>query len=95
MNHANLIGKVAVGPHLVKDSDGSEHTELVMQLVTQFLGSNDEVVTKTSMPRVRITGRWLKVQDLLQPGENLAVEGTLEHDADQNLFVLVNDLIIL
>ena len=95
MNHANLIGKVAVGPRLVKDSDGSEHTELVMQLVTQFLGSNDEIVTKTRTPRVRITDRWLKVQDLLTPGSTLAVEGSIERNADQNLFVLVNDLIIL
>lgn len=95
MNHVNLIGKVLVGPHLTVDSDDTEHIELVIQVVTQFLGKNDEVVTKISNPRVRITGRWLKVQDVLKPDQNLAVEGTLEHDADQNLFVLVNDLILL
>jgi single-stranded DNA-binding protein len=94
MNHVNMIGKVSVPPQRSTDTNGKDYADCQIQLTT-VISTDQGTVTKSVLVPTKIVGKFLRVIESMTPGSDIAIEGSLEKDADDKLYVLVNDLILL
>lgn len=94
MNHVNMIGKVSIPPQRVTDTNGKDYADCQIQLTTT-VSTDEGITTKSVLVPTKIAGRFLGVINLMIAGSDVAIEGSLEKDADDKLYVLVNDLILL